>query len=92
LAIEGVAYLLAPWGERDRVDGKIATSEVVLEGRAELDFGVAAVGADVTPKRRDLVHGAQAVEYADSPELDPDRNRPPRAEQLLHLLRCCRRR
>ena len=83
---EGIAQLVGPRPVGDRVDREVATREVLLETRAELDLGVATVRPHVAAKRRDLVVHAVVVEDAHRAELDPHRDCSAAAEDRSHLL------
>ena len=74
---ERVAQLVERRRVGDGVDREVAPRQILVERGAELHLGVPSVGLHVAPKRRHLVHHAGAVEHADRPELDADRNRAP---------------
>jgi len=84
-AVEWIAYLSGHWGNRDRVDGEVAASEIVVERRPELDYGVASIGLHVASERCHLMHDAAVVQYADGPEVQSHRDGTP--EELSHLIR-----
>ena len=87
---EWIAELIARRRVRDGVDGEVASREVFVERRTELDLGVPAIGLDVAPERRHLVQRPFAIEHSDRSELNADRNRAPFAEDRPHLIGCCR--
>ena len=59
---------------RDGIDREVAAGEVIHQGHAEPDHGVAPVRLDILPERRDLVRSAPRVEHRDGAVLDPHRH------------------
>src|SRR4051812_48350264 len=85
-APERVAQLVAGRRVRHRVDGEVATREIILEGNSELDFRVTTVRLYIAAKSRDLMHHPTIVEHANGAELDPHRDRTTVTEELTYLL------
>src|SRR5262249_35601307 len=85
LSAEGIKSLIEGCRVGNGVDREVASREVLLQRRTELDFRMPSVGANVPAERRHFVHPPISVQYANRSKVDPDWNCPPPTEDLAHL-------